>query len=52
MNRGLEISADAADAASSLILDQVSAGVAVRMSVLYQLLGGAENASGVRGVVA
>ena len=32
MNRGLEISADAADAASSLILDQVSAGVAVRMS--------------------
>ena len=42
MNRGLEISADAADAAESLILDQVSAGVAVRMSVLYQLLGGAE----------
>ncbi len=42
MNRGLEISADAADAANSLILDQVSAGVAVRMSVLYQLLGGAE----------
>ena len=42
MNRGLEISAEAADAASSLILDQVSAGVAVRMSVLYQLLGGAE----------
>jgi aspartate carbamoyltransferase catalytic subunit len=42
MNRGLEISADAADAASSLILEQVSAGVAVRMSVLYQLLGGAE----------
>ena len=40
MNRGLEISADAADAASSLILDQVAAGVAVRMSVLYQLLGG------------
>jgi aspartate carbamoyltransferase catalytic subunit len=40
MNRGLEISADAADAANSLILDQVSAGVAVRMSVLYHLLGG------------
>ncbi|MFL6025958.1 MAG: aspartate carbamoyltransferase catalytic subunit [Friedmanniella sp.] len=40
MNRGLEISADAADAANSLILDQVAAGVAVRMSVLYQLLGG------------
>ena len=42
MNRGLEISADAADAANSLILDQVAAGVSVRMSVLFQLLGGAE----------
>ena len=40
MNRGLEISADAADAANSVILDQVSAGVAVRMSVLYHLLAG------------
>lgn len=44
MNRGLEISADAADAANSLILDQVAAGVAVRMSVLYQLLGGEDGA--------
>ena len=44
MNRGLEISADAADAANSLILEQVAAGVAVRMSVLYQLLGGADEA--------
>ena len=42
MNRGLEITADAADEARSLILDQVSAGVAVRMSVLYHLLGGSE----------
>ncbi|TWG92096.1 aspartate carbamoyltransferase [Nocardioides sp. J9] len=40
MNRGLEISPDAADAADSLVLDQVSAGVAVRMSVLYHLLAG------------
>ena len=40
MNRGLEISADAADAARSLVLDQVAAGVAVRMSVLYHLLAG------------
>jgi aspartate carbamoyltransferase catalytic subunit len=40
MNRGLEIAADAADGAQSLILDQVSAGVAVRMSVLYHLLSG------------
>jgi aspartate carbamoyltransferase catalytic subunit len=40
MNRGLEIAADAADDAQSLILDQVSAGVAVRMSVLYHLFAG------------
>ncbi len=40
MNRGLEISPDAADAAASVILDQVSAGVAVRMSILYHLLAG------------
>ncbi|WP_299518300.1 aspartate carbamoyltransferase catalytic subunit [uncultured Serinicoccus sp.] len=40
MNRGLEISADAADAARSLVLDQVSAGVAARMSILYHLLAG------------
>jgi aspartate carbamoyltransferase catalytic subunit len=48
MNRGLEISADAADSAGSLILDQVAAGVAVRMSVLYQLLGGADEGGAVR----
>ena len=40
MNRGMEISSEAADAAASRVLDQVSAGVAVRMSVLYHLLGG------------
>ncbi len=40
MNRGLEISADAADAAQSAVLDQVSAGLAVRMAVLYHLLAG------------
>jgi aspartate carbamoyltransferase catalytic subunit len=49
MNRGLEISADAADAANSLILDQVAAGVAVRMSVLYQLLGGEDAPATPRG---
>ena len=49
MNRGVEISSEAADAANSLILDQVSSGVAVRMSVLYHLLGGEdENAGGAR----
>jgi len=40
MNRGLEIAADAADGVQSLVLDQVSAGVAVRMSVLYHLFAG------------
>ncbi|GAB2595695.1 aspartate carbamoyltransferase catalytic subunit [Microlunatus antarcticus] len=48
MNRGLEISADAADSAGSLILDQVAAGVSVRMSVLYLLLGGADESGAVR----
>ncbi len=42
MNRGVEISSAAADAANSLVLDQVAAGVAVRMSVLYHLLGSDE----------
>ena len=37
LNRGLEISEDVADSPASLILDQVSAGVAVRMAVLYLL---------------
>ena len=45
MNRGLEISADAADEARSRVLDQVSAGVAVRMSVLYHLLASNEGAT-------
>jgi aspartate carbamoyltransferase catalytic subunit len=40
MNRGLEIAAEVADAPQSVILDQVSAGVAVRMAVLYHLLAG------------
>lgn len=41
MNRGLEISADSADDLKSVIIDQVKNGVAIRMAVLYQLLGGA-----------
>ena len=45
MNRGLEIAADAADGAQSLVLDQVSAGVAVRMSVLYHLLASGEGSA-------
>jgi aspartate carbamoyltransferase catalytic subunit len=41
MNRGLEISSAAADGVRSVVLDQVQAGVAVRMAVLYRLLAGA-----------
>ncbi|MBA3243443.1 MAG: aspartate carbamoyltransferase catalytic subunit [Acidobacteria bacterium] len=40
MNRGIEISSEVADGASSLILDQVANGLAVRMAVLYLLGGG------------
>ncbi|MEX0880775.1 MAG: aspartate carbamoyltransferase catalytic subunit [Thermoanaerobaculia bacterium] len=40
MNRGVEIASDIADSKRSVILDQVSNGVAVRMAVLYLLLGG------------
>lgn len=40
MNRGVEIASEVADSKSSLILDQVTNGVAVRMAVLYLLLGG------------
>ena len=42
MNRGMEIAADVADAERSVILDQVTNGVHVRMAVLYLLLGGQE----------
>ncbi|MBI4545275.1 MAG: aspartate carbamoyltransferase catalytic subunit [Gemmatimonadetes bacterium] len=41
MNRGVEIDSDVADGPHSLILDQVTNGVAVRMAVLYLLAGGA-----------
>ena len=40
INRGVEISSDIADGENSIILDQVLNGVAVRMSVLFLLLGG------------
>jgi aspartate carbamoyltransferase catalytic subunit len=40
MNRGLEISADAADSPRAVVLDQVTNGVAVRMAALYLLLAG------------
>jgi aspartate carbamoyltransferase catalytic subunit len=40
MNRGVEIANDVADAGYSVITDQVTSGVAVRMALLYLLLGG------------
>jgi aspartate carbamoyltransferase catalytic subunit len=45
MNRGLEISAVAADSPRSTVVEQVSNGVAVRMAVLYLLLSGAREAA-------
>jgi aspartate carbamoyltransferase catalytic subunit len=41
MNRGVEIDSDVADGPHSVILDQVTNGVAVRMAVLYLLAGNA-----------
>lgn len=43
INRGVELSAEAADSPRSVILNQVNAGVAVRMAVMYLLLGGEGN---------
>ena len=53
MNRGVEIDSDVADGPHSVILHQVTNGVAIRMAVLYLLAGGrpelAEAAKGGRG---
>ncbi len=43
INRGVEISDDLADSPRSVILEQVTNGIAVRMALLYLLLGGGEN---------
>ena len=40
MNRGLEITAESADSARSVIIEQVTNGVSVRMAILYLLLAG------------
>ncbi|MFQ5742529.1 MAG: aspartate carbamoyltransferase catalytic subunit [Acidobacteriota bacterium] len=40
MNRGVEIASDVADGPTSVILDQVTNGLAVRMAILYLLAGG------------
>ena len=44
MVRGMEITADVADSDRSVIVEQVTNGVAVRMAVLYLLLGGSQPA--------
>lgn len=46
MNRGLEISSDLADSLHSSVLDQVEAGVATRMAVLFLLATRTDNATG------
>ena len=42
LNRGVEIASDVADGPYSVILEQVSNGVAVRMAILYLLAGAQE----------
>ena len=43
INRGVELTAEAADSDHAVILNQVNSGVAVRMAALYLLLGGDSN---------
>lgn len=45
INRGVEIPPEIADGPQSLILDQVENGVAIRMALLYLLIGGSRHAS-------
>lgn len=40
INRGVELTSDVADGSQSVILDQVANGVAIRMALLYLLIGG------------
>ena len=47
MNRGIEIADDVAALPQSLVLRQVSNGVAVRMAVLFMLLGQGQVGAGV-----
>lgn len=46
VNRGVELNPDVADGKRSVILDQVTNGVAVRMALLYLVLGGAKDGDG------
>jgi aspartate carbamoyltransferase catalytic subunit len=40
INRGVELSPDVADSSQSVILDQVTNGVAIRMALMYLVFGG------------
>ncbi|ETR71050.1 MAG: Aspartate carbamoyltransferase [Candidatus Magnetoglobus multicellularis str. Araruama] len=44
INRGVELTSDVADCSESLIMKQVTNGVAIRMALLYLLMGGTRNA--------
>ncbi len=46
INRGVEMNPDVADGKRSVILDQVTNGVAVRMALLYLVMGGEKNSDG------
>ncbi len=48
MNRGLEIDSAVADGPRSVILPQVTYGIAVRMAIMALIMGGAENTAGRR----
>jgi aspartate carbamoyltransferase catalytic subunit len=52
LNRGVEISDEVADSPQSVVLDQVEAGVAVRMAVLYAYVPGAHEAEALPGTSA
>ncbi len=49
INRGVEMNPDVADGKRSLILDQVTNGVAVRMALLYLVMGGDNGSEALRG---
>jgi aspartate carbamoyltransferase catalytic subunit len=44
MNRGLEISAEVADSAQSVVVEQVANGVSIRMAILYLFIAGGQEA--------
>ncbi len=45
INRGIEMNPDVADGPGSVILDQVTNGVAIRMALLYLVMGGGKNSN-------